>query len=283
MKNIIASLLILGFSSVASAEKFTSTIHSIDPGQGHEPYLVRFDNGRVGFLQTNKLNVLTFLKSRVKDQEVLVRLDSKNNIYAVSEIESHNIEGEETDVWKDEREPYSPSIVKNTNESLRIFRNMRRDYTLKGECYNRAHIWTVEAKKKTDLNLMKIFMFFTERYIRKYKFHWWFHVTPMVYVGSIKSPRTLDRRYTSGPRQTKTWSNTFVKSKRTCKIVTKFDDFYLNQQKEDCYHIYTSMYYVKPRDIEKRDLTGEEKTEFIQREINKAYKNAFKKSNIRQN
>lgn len=277
MKYLIVSVLFLGFSAIVSAENFSSTIHSIDLGHGNEPHLIRFDNGRVGFVEANKGDVLTTLQSRGKDHEVKVRTDSKNNIYAVSVMEEI-IPGDEDETGTVVAEPYSPTVVKNTNAALKLFRGMRRDYNLKGECYNRAHIWTVESKKKSDANLMKIFMFFTERYIRKYKFHWWFHVTPMVYVGNLKSPRTLDRRYTSGPRQTKTWSNTFVRSKKTCKIVDKFDDYFENQQNEDCYHIYTSMYYVKPRDIEKRDLTGVEKTEFIEREVNKAYKNAFRKT-----
>jgi hypothetical protein len=277
MKYLMISMLILGVSKIASAEKFSSTIHSIDLGHGSEPHFVRFNNGRASFIDSRKSNLLQTLRVREKNQRVEVMLDSKNNIYAVSIKGEVNQDEEEIETEDSDPEPYSPAIVKNTNAALKIFRSMRRDYSLSGECYNRAHIWTVEAKKKTDLNLMKIFMFFTERYIRKYKYHWWFHVTPMVYVGNLNSPRTLDRRYTSGPRQTKTWSNSFVKSKRTCKKVDKFDDFYLNQQKEDCYHIHTSMYYVRPRDIEKRDLTGIEKTEFVEREVNKAYKNAFRK------
>lgn len=278
MKYLLVSLLSVGFSGAVSAENFSSTIHSIDLGHGRESHLVRFNNGRVGFVEADKANILATLQSRDENQEVKVSTNSKNNIYAVrvTNIEDPG-DGDQEGEGESDQEPYSPTIVKNTNAALKLFNTMRKDYTLKGECYNRAHIWTVEAKKKNDANLMKIFMFFTESYIRKYKFNWWFHVTPMVYVGSLNSPRTLDRRYTSGPRQTKTWSNTFVKSKKTCKIVEKFDDFYENQQSQDCYHIYTSMYYVKPRDIEKRDLTGVEKTEFIDREINKAYKNAFKK------
>src|SRR5690606_15702344 len=112
-----------------------------------------------------------------------------------------------------------------------------------------------------------------------YKFGWWFHVTPMVYMANKSSPRTLDRKYTSGPRQTKVWSDVFIKSKRTCKKVEKFDDYYLNQKTQDCYHIHTSMYYVIPRDIEKRDLTGEEKSGFNEREIRRAYQNGFGVSN----
>lgn len=154
---------------------------------------------------------------------------------------------------------------------------MRKDYTSGGQCYNRAHIWSYEEFQRSRLNTMKIFMFFTESYIRKYKYHWWFHVTPMVYVGNLKSPRTLDRRYTSGPRTTKSWSDIFIKSKRTCPVVKTFNDFWLNQNKQHCYHIYTNMFHVIPRDIETRDLTGIEKTEFDEKTIKKAYKDAFKK------
>jgi hypothetical protein len=35
------------------------------------------------------------------------------------------------------------------------------------------------------------------------------------------------------------------------------------------------MYYIMPRDIEKRDLYGIEKTDFEWDEIRKAYKNGF--------
>lgn len=274
MKYLFVSLLTLGLSGVVSADNFSSTVHSIDFGQGKEPHLVRFNNGRVGFLEGHRSKLLEVLQSPDKSHVLNVKTNSKNNIYAVTAADYSSAEDDE---YQFVGEEYEPSIVKNTNAALKAFNSMRKDYTSKGECYNRAHIWTVEAQKKQNLNLMKIFMFFTERYIRKYKYHWWFHVTPMVYVGSTKSPRTLDRRYTTGPRQVKTWSDIFIKSKKSCKRVEKFDDFYMNQKSQDCYHIHTSMYYVIPRDIEKRDLTGIEKTEISEREVKKAYKNAFKK------
>src|SRR5690606_5114643 len=108
---------------------------------------------------------------------------------------------------------FEPTVVKSYNSALAIHNRMRKDYTKHGECYNRAHIWAYEEHEKKGTNLMKIFMFFTERYIRNYKFGWWFHVTPMVYMANKSSPRTLDRKYTSGPRQTKVWSDVFIKSK----------------------------------------------------------------------
>lgn len=276
MTYLFVTLLSLALSGFVSAEVFTSKIHSIDIGGAKEPHLIRFENGRVGFVEQNNVYILKTLNSHDKTHVLKVSADSKNDIYAISSAGPAKPDDIDENLRMNQ-EPYKPTTLKDTNAAIRLFKTMRKDYTANGECFNRAHIWTVEAQQKSNINFMKIFMFFTERYIRKYKFHWWFHVTPMAYVGNLKSPRTFDRRYTSGPRQVKTWSDTFVKSKKPCKRINTFDEYYLNQQSQDCYHIHTSMYYVIPRDIEKRDLTGVEKTEIIEREVRKAYKNAFKK------
>lgn len=278
MKKTILGIFVLGISQLVNAETISSTIHSIDVGKGSESHLIRFDNGRVGFLDSKKGDLFLTLQSvQAKEQLIKVITDSSNNISSIRSISDSTPDLTSDRAWATKTELYTPAVVKNTNAALKIFKKMRKDYTKAGECFNRAHIWNYEEYKRSGLKSMKTFMFFTERYIRKYKFHWWFHVTPMVYVRNLKSPRTLDRRYTSGPRQMKTWSDTFIRSKRRCKVVTKFDDFWLNQKSQDCYHITTSMFYYVPRDIEKRDLTGNEKTEFSEREIKKAYKNAFRK------
>lgn len=265
------------FSLSASADQFISTVHSLDIGKGKEDHFVRFDNGRVTFIKgTDKNMIQSLINVEKHHRYVLVVTDKRNNLQAIQSIQASPEELSE-DVWSKSSGPYRPRVLKNSNEALKVFNQMRKDYTKDGECYSRAHIWAYEEHQRSKMNLMKIFMFFTERYIRNYKFHWWFHVTPMVYVANFQSPRTLDRRYSGGPRQTLTWSNTFVKTQRRCKIVTKFDDYWLNQETQDCYHIYSSMYYVIPRDLEKRDLTGQEKTDFIEREIKRAYRDGFNK------
>lgn len=271
---LLLTLIFLSALQSSYAETILTSVHSISQGEMDEPYIIRLNNGRASFLSKNKGHLIGTLRPKNdKNQLLKIFIDHQNHIY-----EAHYA-GEvpftqESKVQLENK--FEPTIVKNTSAARKLFRKMRRDYTKSGECFNRAHIWTVEAYQKSDAQLSKIFMFFTDKYIRRYKFHWWFHVTPMVYVGNMKQPRTLDRRYSSGPKQTKTWSNIFIKSKRTCKIVKKFDDYFLNQQKEDCYHIYTSMYYYVPRDIEKRDLTGIDKVNFLEKEIKKAYKNGFK-------
>lgn len=273
MEKIFSALFILLVTNVSLGETFTSSIHSIDLGQNNEMHLIRFDNGRVAFLEKQKSNDLTKIKNaHDKNQILKVETDQKNTI---ADYQIKNQLDPEPGEPRPTRIPFKPSVLKDINAAFRMFNKMRKNYTKNGECFNRAHIWTYEQFQQTNTNMMKIFMFFTEKYIRKYKFHWWFHVTPMVYIKDLNSPRTMDRRYNGGPRQVKTWSDTFIKSKRACKRVEKFDDFWLNQKVEDCFHIHASMYYVMPRDLEKRDLTGVEKEAFIEKEIKKAYSNGF--------
>lgn len=275
MKQLTLIFFFLSISFSAQADFFSSSIHSIDFGKGSFPHLVRFDNGRVAFVEAHETDLLTSLITSEENQKIVdIQVNEENSIYAASTTGSASA-FENREGWNTKTEPYVPSVLTNWNSALHIFNKMRKDFTPKGECYNRAHIWSYEEFQRTKLNSMKIFMFFTESYIRRYRYHWWFHVTPMTYVSNLNSPRTLDRRYTTGPRQTKTWSDVFIRSRRACKEVKKFDDFWLNQQKEDCYHIHASMYYVIPRELEKRDLTGVEKTEFVESQIKRAYKNGF--------
>lgn len=271
-------LLIISPSLIAS--EFISTIHSINYGKSKQPHLIRFDNGRVIFVKSMDKDLISSFVTTAKNKNVLLVKTYKNNFAKSFQTLAQDVEEVDSGAWSDDSKHFNPSIVKNTNVAKKIFNRMRKDYTKKGECYSRAHVWAYEEYQRSGLKSMKIFMFFTERYIRKYKFHWWFHVTPAIYVGKVKSPRTLDRRYTSGPRQTKTWSDVFVKTKRSCKKVQKFDDYWLNQKIQDCYHIRASMYYVIPRDLEKRDITGKEKTEFSERELKRAYRNGFNKNRL---
>jgi hypothetical protein len=273
MKYFLVTLFLISTFQSALAVRFSSSIHTIDYGKKIEPNLIKFDNGRVGYVDSANVDLLRALsESRAANENIEIVLDNKYNVLSAQSLspveENNNHNG------RNNFANYEPTIVKDYNAAARILKNMRRDYTNDGQCFNRAHIWAYEEFQRSGLNSMKLFLFFTNRYIRNYRFHWWFHVTPMVYVGNIQ--RTLDRRYTSAPNRTKPWSDIFIKSKRTCPTVKLFNSYANNQEKQDCYLLPASMYYVIPRDVEKRDLTGIEKEQFNQRDIEKAYKDAFK-------
>ena len=137
--------------------------------------------------------------------------------------------------------------------------------------------WANEEFRVSGLKSMKLFLFFTNRYIRNYNYKWWFHVSPMTYVkeGTKVIERVLDRRYTGGPRLTKTWTDNFIYGHRSCPQVAKYSQYYNNQEKEDCYLIKSTMFFWQPRDLGYYEQTGLQKTNFIQSEIDWAYWEAF--------
>ncbi len=73
----------------------------------------------------------------------------------------------------------------------------------------------------------------------------------------------------------KTWTDVFIKSKRSCKVVSKYSAYFDNQRSQDCYMIPVSMYYVVPSDIARLEETGEERTAYEDVEIEHALWEAF--------
>lgn len=269
-------LLMLGFS--VHADSFKSKIHSIDlamkPTQSH---LILMENGRVVFVGYHQKALLVSFQESLRMQDRLeVEVDTKNNFISAETVEeTYETSTTTSDVTKPIS--YDPTVVTSYSAVSAIFRRMRRDYQNDSQCYNRAHVWAYEEFQNSGLNSSKLFLFFTRRYIRNYRYKWWFHVSPMALVKEGRSivERVLDRRYTGGPRYVSTWTRNFVHSGRKCPVVYKYYDYRNNQETEDCYLIPVSMYFWQPRDIERRDRTGAEKTQFFKREINHAYWEAF--------
>ncbi len=268
-------LLTLGFR--AHADSFKTRIHSIDLAKSSsQSHLILMENGRVVFVRFDQAELLDSFKESLRLQDMLeVEVDSKNNFLSAETVEAAKVPPVATSNIK--RMSYDPTVVTSYSAVSSIFRRMRRDYQNDSQCYNRAHVWAYEEFLNTGLKSSKLFLFFTRRYIRNYRYKWWFHVSPMALVkqGSSVVERVLDRRYTGGPRYVSTWTRNFVHSGRKCPVVYKYYDYRNNQESEDCYLIPVSMYFWQPRDIERRDRTGAEKTQFFNREINHAYWEAF--------
>lgn len=248
-------------------------IEHIDPGDTPEEFPhIYFDDGRVGVLRSSNVAIDAWKKN----QFVKVRLDSNHTIISIEPSEKVDVEELEEHDNSSGKE-YSPTILPDLKSASTIFRRMNRKWTKSSECFNRAHIWNYEEYKRSGLLSKKVFIFFTKRYIRKYKFYWWFHAIPtvLVKVNGKVSERALDPRYTKRPLQMKTWSNVFVRSKATCPVINKYSDYYKNEEKADCYLHYSSMYMWKPRDLEVLEMRGTQKESFIDYEIKKAYRQGF--------
>ncbi len=278
MKNLILPIIFfMYFVSQAHALVIESHISEISESQKiTEDHLIKLDSGEVVFLDRDDIKNLEELKkSLLNKQKVEISLDETHHFISFLALD-HKRE-EQTDTFSEQKFSFDPSIVQGLAEATNIFNRMRRNYQSNSQCYNRAHIWDYEEFKRSGLRSQKLFLFFTNRYIRNYRYGWWFHVTPMVQVseeGAIVS-RVLDRRYTSVPLTIKNWTDKFIYSHRTCPVAVKYSDYVRHQNVEDCYLIPRSMYFWQPRDIAREERTGSVKNQFISSEVNHAYWEAF--------
>lgn len=276
MKYFFLSLVLLIFALNSFASTFRSQIHSIDLGKANERHLIMLTNGRTAFLAPKSKFLIEAAEQSLQNGDTVeITLDSKLNLISIQTV-APEVQLKSEDLTPGEMMSYSPSVI-SLGTAQSVFQGMRRDYQNQSQCYNRAHIWTYEAFKRNALRSNKLFLFFTTRYIRKYNFYWWFHVTPMAYVGGTTQPnwRTLDRRYTSGPLSTKTWTDIFMRNDALCPVVYTYSSYRNHQSEEYCYLIPTSMYFWQPYDILRQETSGYVKTQFFSSQINAAYQEAF--------
>jgi hypothetical protein len=271
----MTKLIILCFSLMsftASADVLRSSIHSIEKIDNN--YLVKFKNGRVGFLPLKD----QALVSNLKGLHIEARLDKKFNLLSMNSM-PHKTEHTLIEEALETNEPpeYAPTVIPNLNEATKIFNRLNPNYRRASECSNRAHIWASEEFKNSGLKSMKVFVLFTASYINRVRFKWWFHVAPMVSInenGTIQK-RIFDFMFNHRPVTVREWTNQFVFSGRPCLPTKRFSEYDVNPQTEDCYLMEESMYYWTPVDLHKQELEGRYKTEFSQGELKSAYSEAF--------
>lgn len=276
MKYIIFGLFTQFFLLSAMAATYTTQVHSVDRGKAGEKYLILLTNGYTAFVSEQQKSLIEAVEESQRNGDTVeIRLDDELNLMSIQttlpEREEPSIEPDPGGMIS-----YDPSILSDS-EAYSAFRNMRRDYQNDSQCYNRAHIWNYEEFNRTGIKSNKLYLFFTSRYIRKFNYKWWFHVTPMAYVNGSEQAnwRTLDRRYTRGPLTIRTWTNVFMLNDAFCPVVYKYSSYRNHQQEEDCFLIPTSMYFWQPRDIERQERTGYVKDSFYRSEVSHAYWEAF--------
>jgi hypothetical protein len=267
-KILLASSLAL--LSSASAETFTSAIHSL------EKDFIRLSDGRVVFLSGRSEKAFIPNSGRVQ-----IEIDDEANLKSIRRLElgpdgSDNMESPPVEA---EVPVYTPTVLGSLEDVTAIWKRMNPYFTRDSECSNRAHVWAGDEFKRTGLKSFKQFVFFTASYINRNRFKWWFHVAPMVYVsvnGKVEE-RVLDFRYTHHPTTVKEWTDTFVFSKRPCRVTTRFSEYDVNPQTEDCYQMVAPMYYWMPADLSAEERRGIYKTQWSQGELASAFRTAFER------
>ena len=247
------------------AETFTGKIHSIEDG------MIKFENGRVAFLDNKKVDL-------APHEVVEVSVDEKSSLMNFNKKYFHTPPAmnfmNDNDSVLSTPPVFESTIVQGMDEAWNIFNRSNPNWKRISECSDRAHIWAHDEFKLTGTKSKKVFVFFTASYINSVRFKWWFHVAPLYTVndrGTIKE-LVMDYRYTSRPMTVKEWTDEFVYTKRACKVTTRFSEYDVNPQTENCYVIIESMHYKIPADIQDQETYGKYKTLTTESEL-KAVKN----------
>jgi hypothetical protein len=244
MRRVCLMLFFMTCLFSISAHAYKAKVLEVVPG--HEPF-AKLDNGEVRFINNKML------------LDVGDEVETSAPSYSLEESK------------------YVPSLLNSESEASTILESFRSKARRWSQCYNRAHVWAFEEFNRRGTKLNKTFIFFTNRYIREYRYKWWFHVAPstVVEAGEEKKELVLDWSYFDEPQDLDDWAKFFVHSGNTCPRVRKFSDYDNHQEEADCYLIKTSMYFWQPLDIENFEKTGVEKTQFISEEVSRAYRQGF--------
>lgn len=172
---------------------------------------------------------------------------------------------------------YQPTVFTSVQQAQSYFNTMDNQTKNDSQCYNRAHGWAYDLWNQYQINSLKIFIFFTRRYIREYRYKWWFHVSPMVLVGErgYNTEMVMDRSFTNGPVNVRTWTNIFMKNRVECPHVRYYSQYNQNQEAQYCYLMKSIMYYSTPRDLEYLESRGRYENDWVYSELKAGRQQAF--------
>ncbi len=267
MKNMF--FLITFLSLPVLGETLTDRIHSVVETSS-DSHIVRFEKGRVGFITDDLLDEM----KNNTGAEVQVELDRKSEIRQLTVTKAPLAT---YDIYLKNnlfQEPpaFEPTVISKAKVN-EIYRSMNHNFKRLSECSDRAHVWAWDEFKKSGIKSQKAFVFLTASYINRVRFKWWFHVAPMFNVEGQNM--VTDVMYKDRPVPFKEWKDMMVFSKRDCKLTTKFSEYDVNPQTEDCYMMIDSMYYRLPGELHAQELNGTYRSEWNESEVNSARSRAF--------
>jgi hypothetical protein len=267
--------LLISLPRLALSEVISTRVKEIDWGKKpNDSAMVLLSTGRVLWYPPEEMETLKRLEdAQLQRSLVLIDLKSKK-IHSVIPASNEKLL---KIVSGDEPVPYTPTVIGSDAFLFQLFQEARRTTRQETQCFNRAHIWSYEWRINHHVYSSKVWLFFTRKFIRKYKFEWWFHVAPLVSAeeGGKIHEKALDIKYAKTPLRLKEWTDLFIKDNADCPIITKYSDYADYPETGSCFVMKSSMYYYQPADLEDLELTGIQKMKWIRGEVQEAYREAF--------
>lgn len=264
----------------------TTKIHDIDHGDHiTDEALVFLTSGQVMKINVNDTDLLNRLSSSMQRHEaVTLEIGENREILKVTPDFSKSLPEPEPQpqpskdlMSMDPLAGYNASVA-TPELAKQMFREQRHPSKEETQCFNRAMIWTYEWRVKHNFYSKKIWIFFTRKFVRRYNFDWWFHVSPLINVaidGQIKE-RTMDAKYSGGPLEKNAWMKIFLRgSGAKCPYVQKYSDHANYPEAGWCFYQKSPMYYYQPIDLEYLDRFGTVRNRWVENDIRTAYAEAF--------
>ncbi len=267
-------------TSISANTEIIAKIHDIDYGSDpKDEILIFLNSGDVTKISKEKLlNVSSNLKSELRDNWYSFELDDHRYIQEMTPVNPP-----ETDhlvvpppYLTHLKSSYVPTTVASLQVAQKYHQEGRRN-PKESQCFNRAMIWSYEWWKNHSLKSMKILIFFSRNYIRKYNFDWWFHIAPYIHVmddGKVIE-RVMDLKYTGRPHSFRDWTKIFMRNDAECPVISKYSDYADYPYNGDCFIYRTHMYTYQPADLQMYEAWGYSKNEFNASEVKAAYLEAF--------
>jgi hypothetical protein len=269
VRYVTLTLLLSLITTLAHAKRFRDFVHALELDRKSSDHFIRFQNGRIAFLHSSHFIQISDI---APGTYVEIETDQSNNLVSIASIPfTYRLQQE-----RSASAPafYSATILPNYTSAEKIFQGMNVNWKLITECTDRAHVWSYEEWKKHNLYSKKVFLFFTNTYIREYRHEWWFHVSPYTLIkedGRVVE-KIMDRIYADSPQSMKDWTDMFVFSYKTCPVSSYA--FYRSHKEssEHCYLVKTPMYYRLPYHIRMMEDHARYKSSFNRSEVEYSYR-----------
>jgi hypothetical protein len=234
------------------------------------PLLLKFSDGRVGFLDEASSEDLA---GKIVD----VELDENHRVRTLRVLGTAPAASPMKLLLESPDFDYRPTVFASYADTQRQLDTFSRNYLPDSQCYDRSHVWVYSQNYYFGHKLMKAFLFFSDDYIRRYNHRWWFHTAPyaVLRMNNQLTERVLDAGFSRYPLQWKIWTDLFMKNKVNCKVISKYSEYSTRPGEDDCYLIKAHMYFWQPKDLEAFELSGIQKTKFIDWEIRHSLREAF--------
>lgn len=268
---------------VSSVVEVLAVVAPNNPKKERFEVLTHSDN-RVFSISSKEIELIQTLQAAAAEKKPLRLVMRGTEIVSASSLDEkamaeYEIENPRVNYafeGREDNQTYTPTILNSDAEAHALFNNVS-EMASGSQCYMRAHLWAYKWSRTRQVNSMKVFLFFTNKFRNENKswgkpYKWWFHVAPFVYVrkpdGSLKEV-VLDRQFLDGPVEMQAWTDAFMKTDKVpnpdkCVDLPQYtqDSYFSNPWYNHCLLRKEPMYVMQPNDAEAYDKRAVSITNF---------------------